>query len=93
MRVVMRREQTHSLLLNFKLGPKLVTIAKHSDTAIRIACATTPTTSSTFLLRIKTRDDRDDLLKYLERPCDTKEQNKKTQEEGKKSTAAEEAVV
>uniref|UniRef100_A0A7S3JTA0 RanBD1 domain-containing protein n=3 Tax=Aureoumbra lagunensis TaxID=44058 RepID=A0A7S3JTA0_9STRA len=59
MRIVMRREQTHSLLLNVKLAPKLVTVAKHLDTAIRLVCVTTADSAATHLLRVKTRSDRD----------------------------------
>mmetsp|Transcript_1270 Transcript_1270/g.3640 ORF Transcript_1270/g.3640 Transcript_1270/m.3640 type:complete len:107 (+) Transcript_1270:693-1013(+) len=67
MRVVMRREQTHSLVLNVKLGPQLVTPAKQADTAIRLACVTGPTTAATYLLRVKTKDDRDALFDHLAR--------------------------
>jgi len=56
-------------MLNVKLGPNLVTLAKHADTSLRLACMTTATTSSTYLLRVKTRDDRNGLFDYVARPC------------------------
>mmetsp|Transcript_21680 Transcript_21680/g.26937 ORF Transcript_21680/g.26937 Transcript_21680/m.26937 type:complete len:112 (-) Transcript_21680:111-446(-) len=68
MRIVMRREQTHSLLLNVKLAPKLVTVAKHLDTAIRLVCVTTADSAATHLLRVKTRSDRDALFDHIQRP-------------------------
>lgn len=61
-RAVMRREQTHSLLLNVNLDS--VTLAKHTESAIRLIQAT-PTSSATFLLRVKTSDDRNALFTSL----------------------------
>ncbi|KAJ8598719.1 hypothetical protein CTAYLR_010225 [Chrysophaeum taylorii] len=64
-RVVMRRAQTHLLMLNLKLGSGRSTVAKHADNAIRLACMTSATTSATYLLKVKTREDRDALFEWI----------------------------
>lgn len=59
-RAVMRREQTHSLMLNVKLAHTRV--AKHGDTALRVACMTSANSAATYLIKVKVKDDRDALF-------------------------------
>ncbi|KAH8082084.1 phytanoyl-CoA dioxygenase [Aureococcus anophagefferens] len=65
-RVVMRREQIHSLMLNVKVGkPPHATVAKHGETALRIAAMTSATETATYLIRVKTAEERDGLFDAL----------------------------
>ena len=65
-RVVMRREQIHSLMLNVKVGkPPHATVAKHGETALRVAAMTSATETATYLIRVKTAEERDGLFDAL----------------------------
>jgi len=61
LRVVARRELTHTLLLN--AAPSAVDA--HGDKAVRFLAASSKETAETFLVRVKTKDERASLLAVL----------------------------
>ena len=61
LRVVARRDLTHTLVLN--AAPSAVDA--HGDKAVRFMAATSEKTADTFLVRVKTKDDRASLLAVL----------------------------
>ena len=61
LRVVARRDLTHTLVLN--AAPSAVDA--HGDKAVRFMAATAEKTADTFLVRVKTKDDRASLLAVL----------------------------
>ncbi|KAJ1461563.1 hypothetical protein M885DRAFT_611192 [Pelagophyceae sp. CCMP2097] len=65
-RVVMRREQTHALMLNTSLSGDATHVCKHAETSLRLTCAASATESSTYLLKLKTRGERDALVDAIE---------------------------
>lgn len=64
-RLVMRREQTHLVVLNVKLAPKHATVAKHGETALRLVCVTSATAATTYLIKVKQREDRDAIFNLI----------------------------
>ena len=61
LRVVARRDLTHTLVLN--AAPSAVDA--HGDKAVRFMAATSEKSADTFLVRVKTKDDRASLLAVL----------------------------
>ena len=61
LRVVARRDLTHTLVLN--AAPSAVDA--HGDKAVRFMAATSEKKADTFLVRVKTKDDRASLLAVL----------------------------
>ena len=61
LRVVARRDLTHTLVLN--AAPSAVDA--HGDKAVRFMAATSEKRADTFLVRVKTKDDRASLLAVL----------------------------
>ena len=61
LRVVARRDLTHTLVLH--AAPSAVDA--HGDKAVRFMAATAEKTADTFLVRVKTKDDRASLLAVL----------------------------
>ena len=61
LRVVARRDLTHTLVLN--AAPSAVDA--HGDKAVRFMAATSEKSADTFLVRVKTNDDRASLLAVL----------------------------
>ena len=61
LRVVARRDLTHTLVLN--AAPSAVDA--HGDKAVRFMAATSEKSAGTFLVRVKTKDDRASLLAVL----------------------------
>ena len=53
-------------MLNVKVGaPPHATVAKHAETAIRVTCMTSATETATYVIRVKTADERDGLFDSL----------------------------
>ena len=47
------------------MSAKQATVAKHAETALRVATMTSATTSATYLIRVKTGEERDGLFDAL----------------------------